>query len=450
LTDDKSAIFCCSKPFQQEEQIMLPQCRYLDESYPVPKFSLVEQDLEAFIPQLREFLSEFDGCFSRSEPRENFHRYIVGQFSQVERKSIEPIALQVEGGEVRSMQRFISDVVWDEAAIITKHHAFVGNDMGDPAGVLIFDESGCAKKGEDSAGVAKQYCGSLGKVENCQVGVFAAYASPQGYALLDTELFVPEKWFEESHKDKRKKCNFPEELAFKSKPQLAVEMLKRVEKCDALAFKYVVADSIYGVSPHFIGAIEQRIGLTYLVQVPSDTLCWMQHPSIREKSYKYKGQLKTKKYVPPAEKKPIKVSDFAKGLNDVFWYRRRVCEGTKGPSEYEFTKRRVTLCQDGLPGKTVWLIIKRTIAAAPSYSFYISNAPISTRLKTFVWLSGIRWAIEQCFEETKTELGLDHYEVRKYPGWRHHMLSCILAHFFLWHLRIRLGEKSSLAYDIAA
>jgi len=169
---------------------MLPRCRCLDEPYPVPKFSLVEQDVKALAHQLREFLTEFEECFSRSEPRENLHRYLVGQFSQIERKSIEPIALRVEGGEVRSMQRFISDVVWDESALIQKHHAVVGNDMGDPAGVLIFDESGYVKKGDDSAGVARQYCGSLGKVENCQVGVFAAYASPQGYALLDTELFT--------------------------------------------------------------------------------------------------------------------------------------------------------------------------------------------------------------------------------------------------------------------
>jgi SRSO17 transposase len=410
----------------------------------------VEEDVHSFTPQLRDFLTEYDGCFSRSEPRENLHRYLVGQFSQVERKSIEPIALQVEGAEVRSMQRFISDVVWDESAIITTHQSLVGNDMGDPAGVLIFDESGIVKKGEDSAGVARQYCGSLGKVENCQVGVFAAYASPQGYALLDTELFVPEKWFEESHEEKRKKCRFPEDLTFKTKPQLAVEMLKQVEQCDTLPFTYVVADSIYGVSPHFIGAIEERVGLTYFVAVPSDTLCWMQHPSTSERSYKYKGQLKTKRYVTSGEKKPVKVSQFAKSLNDVFWYRRRVSEGTKGPIEYEFTKRRVTLCQDGLPAKTVWLIIKRTIGGSPKFYFYISNALVSTRLKTFVWLSGIRWAIEQCFEEVKTELGMDQYEVRKYPGWRHHMLACILAHFFLWHMKIRLGKKSAFPYDIAA
>lgn len=429
---------------------MLPQCRCLDEPYAVPKFSLIERDVELFIPQLREFLSEYDGCFSRSEPRGNLHRYLVGQFSQVERKSIEPIALQVEGGDVRSMQRFISDVVWDEPAILAKHHVLVGNDMGDPAGVLIIDESGCVKKGEDSAGVAKQYCGSLGKVENCQVGVFAAYASPEGYALLDTELFVPEKWFEESHVARRTKCRFPEGLSFKTKPELAVEMIERIEKCEALPFKYVVADSIYGVSPHFIGAIEQRVGLTYFVQVPSDTLFWHHRPSVHEKSYKYKGETKKKNYVPPEEKKPTRVSEFATGLHNVFWYRRKVSEGTKGPIEYEFTKRRIVLRQNGLPGKTVWLVIRRTTGANRTYSFFISNAPIGTRLKTFVWLSGIRWAIEQCFEETKTELGLDHYEVRKYPGWRHHMLSCMLAHFFLWHMRIKLGEKSSVAYDFAA
>lgn len=429
---------------------MLPRCRCLDEPYPVPKFSLAEQDVKVLGPQLREFLTEFDECFSRSEPRENLHRYVVGQFSQIERKSIEPIALRVEGGEVRSMQRFISDVVWDEPALIKKYHALVGNDMADPAGVLIFDESGYAKKGEDSAGVARQYCGSLGKVENCQVGVFAAYASPQGYALLDAELFVPQTWFKESHKDKRTKCRFPDGLNFKTKPQLAIQMLERIEKSDALPFKYVVADSVYGASPDFIGAIEQRIGLTYFVSVASDTLCWMQRPSVRERTYRYKGRLRKKSYVPPTEKEPTKVSRFAKGLHDVFWYRRRVSEGTKGPIEYEFTKRRVTLCQDCLPGRTVWLIIRRTIGNAPLYSFFISNAPTGTRLKTFVWLSGIRWAIEQCFEETKSELGMDHYEVRKYPGWRHHMLSCMLAHFFLWHMRIRLGEKSAFAYNIAA
>src|SRR5262249_38286868 len=114
-----------------------------------------------------------------------------------------------------------------------------------------------------------------------------------------------------------------------------------------------------------------------------------------------------------------------------------------------FARQRVTLCKDGLPKRTVWLVIKRTIEGEPTYSYYISNAPVSTPLRTFVWLSGVRWAVEQAFEESKTELGMDQYEVRKYPGWHHHMLTTMLAHFFLWHLKLRLGEKSSRADGVA-
>jgi hypothetical protein len=129
---------------------------------------------------------------------------------------------------------------------------------------------------------------------------------------------------------------------------------------------------------------------------------------------------------------------------------RKVSEGTKGPIEYEFTKRRVTLCYDGLPAKPVWLVMKRTVGERPSYWYYVSNAPVSARLPLFVWLSGVRWAIEQCFEEAKSELGMDQYELRKYPGWHHHMLTSMLAHFFLWHLQIRLGEKSPGYYGVPA
>jgi hypothetical protein len=132
------------------------------------------------------------------------------------------------------------------------------------------------------------------------------------------------------------------------------------------------------------------------------------------------------------------------------WYRRRVSEGTKGPIVYEFARQRVTLCKDGLPDRTVWLVIKRTLGVEPTYSYYSSNAPASTPLHTFVWLSGLRWAVEQCFEEGKTELGMAHYEVRKYPGWHHHMLTTMLAHFFLWHLKLRLGEKSACPHRVAA
>ncbi len=429
---------------------MLPECRTKDATFSIPKFTVEKNDIEDFVDELKGFHEEFKDCFSRSEPRENFFRYSAGQFSKLERKSIEPIALNIQGGNVRSMQRFVSDVVWDEPRLLHKYHNIVNQDMGDSNGVLIFDESGFAKKGDDSAGVAKQYCGNLGKVENSQVGVFAAYASPSGYALLDKRLFIPEKWFNDDYEVRRNKCKIPEDVEFKTKPQLAVEMFHDLQEQKSLPYKYVLADSLYGNSPEFIDAVEKCANLIYFVSIPSDTLCWLKNPITKKKEYKYKGKVHTKEILEKTEKKSISFETLAMNTNNYFWYRRKVSEGTKGPIEYEFLRRRVVLSKNGLPQKTVWLIIRRTLGCNATYDYYISNAPESTKLKTFVWLSGIRWAIEQCFEETKSELGMDQYEVRKYPGWNHHILTCMLSHFFLWHLKIRLGKKSSVYYSVAA
>jgi SRSO17 transposase len=375
---------------------------------------------------------------------------MVGQFSDLERKSIESIALSVEDGKVRAMQRTISDTVWDDEKILSKYRSMINDDMGHPNGAIIFDETGFIKKGDNSIGVARQYCGTAGKVENCQVGVFAAYASPHGYALLDKRLFIPEKWFGDDYTERRRKCKLPESTQFKTKPQLAIEMFKDLENQDALPFKYIVADCLYGNSPDFIDAIDECVGKTYFVSIPFDTLCWLQKPVTRIKTYKYKGQIRSKEVVESTAKKPISMAELAKSLNDYFWYKRTVSEGTKGPIEYEFSRRQVTIAKNGLPWKSVWLIMRRTLDKTPKFSFFISNASTSTKLNTFVWLSGLRWAIEQCFEETKSELGMNHYEVRKYQGWHHHILTCMLGHFFLWHLKIRLGKKSSSYYSIAA
>jgi SRSO17 transposase len=429
---------------------MLSASRCEAESYRIPKFSLDRGDVDDFMEELRGFHDQFRKCFMRSEPREHFWLYMSGQFSPLERKSIEPIALQMEDGNVRAMQRFVSDVVWDEKLMLDQYYNLVNEDLGDPEGILIFDESGFAKKGDDSVGVARQYCGSTGKVDNCQVGVFAAYASRHGYAFLDKRLYIPEKWFDDSHTSRRRKCKIPSDLTFQTKPRLAADMYRRLRDESDIPFKYVVADSVYGANSDFIGAIEEKVGTTYFVSVHSDTSCWLQEPSTEARTVRGKEGKKLKRVVSEKERKPVDFATLAKGINSFFWYRRKVSEGTKGPIEYEFTKRRVTLCREGLPYRRVWLIIKRTPGVNREYSYYISNAPLSTRLKVFVWLSGVRWAIEQCFEEAKTELGMDHYEVRKYPGWNHHMLTCMLSHFFLWHLNIKLGKKSTVYYTLAA
>jgi len=302
---------------------------------------------------------------------------MVGQFSELERKSIEPIALNVEDGNVRPMQRFISDAEWNDDEILNKYHNLVNEDLGTADGALIFDETGFTKKGNDSIGVSRQYCGSIGKVENCQVGVFAAYASPYGYALLDKRLFIPQKWFLDDYKLRRKKCKLPENTEFKTKPQLAVEMFSNIVEDEIIPFKYVLADSLYGTSPEFIEAVESCVDKTYFVQVPEDTRCWLKRPITREKQYKYKGEIRSRTVLEKTAKKPITVSTLAKNINDYFWYRRKVSEGTKGPIEYEFTKRRIILSNNGLPKKTVWLIMRRTMEEQPVYNYYLSNAPTS-------------------------------------------------------------------------
>jgi SRSO17 transposase len=428
---------------------MLPACRTEDEGVVVPQLDLTVKDVEGFMQELAEFHTVFQDCFTRWEPREHFFRYMVGQFSDLERKSIEPIALQVEGGNIRAMQRLISSGSWDEDQMRWTYHHLVNDDLGDPEGVVMFDESGFPKKGQDSVGVARQYCGTLGKVENCQVGVFAAYASRHGYALLDKRLFLPEEWWSDAYAPRRTKCKVPTELTFHTKPQLAADMLRALHDEGILSFKYVVADCLYGNSPDFLAAVEGYPELVYLVAIPAETRCWLQGPVIEHKQYRYKGEVRTKRQVVPKDRQPPSVEAIAKGIPGCFWYRRTVSEGTKGPITYEFTKRRVTLCRDGLPDRTVWLVLKRRLGEQPIYWYYLSNAPLSSRLPLFVWLSGVRWAIEQCYEEAKTELGMDHYEVRTYPGWHHHMLTCMLAHFFLWHLKIRLGEKSPRADRVA-
>jgi hypothetical protein len=195
---------------------MLPACRTAGEGFAIPPFDVGPSDVEGFLEELWEFQSTFHDCFARSEPRVHFFDYMVGQFSKLERKSIEPMALQVEGGTIRGLQRFISDSVWDEEQMRWNYHQLVAEEMGDPDGVLMFDETGFVKKGTDSVGVARQYCGTLGKVENCQVGVFAGYASRQGYALVDKRLFLPERWWTDAYAARRTQCNVPADLTCRS------------------------------------------------------------------------------------------------------------------------------------------------------------------------------------------------------------------------------------------
>jgi SRSO17 transposase len=200
---------------------------------------------------------------------------MMGQFSSLERKSIEPIALETQATSIRAMQRSLSDAAWDDPQMRQTYHRLVTEDLGELDGVVMVDESGFAKKGKDSVGVARQYCGSLGKVENCPVGVFTGYASRQGYALVDKRLFIPEPWFTAGYAARRAKCGVPQDTTFQSKPQLAAAMVRALYDEGILPFRYIVADCLYGNSPEFWAACEACVGTVAFVAIPEDTRSWL-------------------------------------------------------------------------------------------------------------------------------------------------------------------------------
>jgi hypothetical protein len=209
-----------------------------------------------------------------------------------------------------------------------------------------------------------------------------------------------------------------------------------------LPCKYIVVDCLYGNSPDFWAACAACVGTVAFVATPADTRCWLQPFATTTHTYPYTGEQRTKRVAAAPAKAPYTVAALAQTMHSTFWFPRTVSEGTTGPITYEFARKRIVWCKDGHPAMVVWLLIKRTCGAEPQYGYYLSHAPLRVPLRLFVWLSGVRWAIEQCFEETKPALGMDHYEIRKYTGWHHHMLTCMVAHLFLWHLPRRWGKKA--------
>jgi SRSO17 transposase len=212
-------------------------------------------------------------------------------------------------------------------------HQLVADALGAPDGVLIFDETGFAKKGQHSVGAARQDGGTLGKVENCQVRVFAAYASRQGYALVAKRLFVPEDWFNDTHAARRAACQVPKDLTFQTQPQLAAAMLQAMAHEGLLPCKYRVADCLYGNSPDVLDASDACVGVTALVAIPSATRCWFQRPRTAEHTYRYQGEARAKRVVVDAVPDACTVAAVAAHLPASSWYRRTVSEGTKGPIE---------------------------------------------------------------------------------------------------------------------
>lgn len=375
------------------------------------------EQLQMLVEDLEAYCGRFHDLFPRSEPRQHFGVAMRGLMSSLEKKNIEYIALK-SGAHipVRTLQHFITSGKWGDEAVRIRHQEFVAQTLRSPQGVLITDGCDFPKKGQDSCGVSRQYCGATGKIDNCQAGVFVAYANPDGLAtFLDGQLYMPEKWFNPEQKERRwDACHIPPDLQFQTKPQLAVKMIQGIHARGSLSARYVLADEGFGNCPEFLDGLPE--GVSYFCEVARTTHVW-----------------------PTAGDQSVEVQNLRPGLN---WYQGvSIKEGAHGPILADVARQRVIDVRKRKPRSEVWLYLRRN-PSTEEHKYYLSNLPPDTPLEEMVWLSGMRWPIETCNQEGKDYLGMDHYQVRTWTGWHHHMTLVFLSHHFLTHLRLQ-GKKNA-------
>jgi SRSO17 transposase len=413
----------------------------ISDAVPAPYCNLTERDIKQCLPELESYLEEFKVGFSRREQFEQFSVYMKGLLSDLSRKTIEGIALAL-GENVRDLQHFVGQSPWATEPLVSLHQQLVGESLGEADGVALLDESGVVKQGAASVGVGPQYCGAVGKVANCQNGVYLGYVSRQGYSLVSAQLYVLEAWFEAGHAAARQECGVPQDLVYKTKPQIALELLQAAVGRGSLPFRWVAADELYGDSPAFRDGVAALEGKYYFTEIKATTLLWQTRPEVYLPTWKGRGAHPTRfKLHSPADS-PIPVRNLLKRLPKTAWTQATIKEGSKGPIVCDFAFLRVIEARDGLPGPDLWLVIRRNLENPSVVKFYFSNAPSTTPVTEFVRLSGLRWPIETLFEESKGEVGLDHYENRSWLGWHHHMLLVALAHCFLVRMRLLFQEQA--------
>jgi SRSO17 transposase len=406
-----------------------------------PVLDLTSADVTALADERAAYHAEFADLYYRTEQAQWGCKYLQGLLLPLPRKSIQPMAWALEGGNVQAMQQFIGQGRWQDDRLLHRHWELVAATLGEADGVVIIDGSDFPKQGHDSVGVAPQWCGALGKVANCQAGVFAAYASRQGYTLLDRRLFLPERWFTPAYAQRRQKCGVPADLPFQPKPALALDMLRTLAADGHLGFRWVTADEWFGRDPAFLDGIA-ALGRWYFAEVAQTTHVWDTRPQVGVPPGRSKGRPRTRVRVLPGEPKPRSVAALAAALPATAWQPYLIKEGSTGPIVAEFAFRRVVAARDDLPGPDVWVIFRRSVGDQPDLKVYLSNAPADLLVTELVRMAGMRWPIETAFETSKDGLGMDHYAVRSWIGWHHHMTLCILAHHFL--VRVQQHLKKGL------
>lgn len=413
---------------------------------------MTPKDLRQALPLFEEFSARFSPSLvddRRTESRrERAEAYLRGLLLDAEStKTAEAIALKVHGdpSQVRMTQVFLGQSAWADEPPREELVRWVDRELGSEAGTLIVDESGMPKCGDKSVGVARQDCGATGKIDNCQVAVYLAYAGPGGHTLLDERLYLPEdEWAKDAAR--REEAGVPEDVVFRTKPELALELIRHVGP--RIRHGWVTFDEGYGKDPEFLSGLEE-MGERYIGEVPKTCRGWLRRPEVLEPGAGRRGRRRIKPRVAPGQPEPQTVEAIAAALPAGAWKRLRFREGTQGTQVAHFAAIRFVAERDDLPGPELWLVIERSCDQAPYVKYYVSNARPDCPLLELAQAGHNRWPIEDWFLRGKQEVGLDDYEVRGWRGFHHHMTLVMLALWFLVLQTRRLGKKNRDRPDVA-
>ena len=370
-------------------------------------------DVREWADGLAEIGELIGARFARSEPRANAVEYVRGLLSEEERKNSWTLSERAGHRVPDRMQRLLSTTDWDPDGLRDDLRSYVVERIGDPEGVLVVDETGFLKKGARSAGVARQYSGTAGRVENCQIGVFLTYATGRGRTFLDRELYLPKAWSEDPARCAA--AGIPADRGFRTKPELAMDMLARALDAGVPA-QWVTGDAVYGQYHRLRRTLEER-GLHYVLAVPVS-----QRVVVKDGTF-----LGTEKRADAA----------VAGLRPTAWRTRSAGDGSKGVRDYAWARVRINGAEDGHAEH--WLLARRSLARPAEIACFICHTPKRVALAQMARIAGARWAIEETFQTAKGEAGLDHYQVRQYSGWYRHITLSMLAHAFLTAVRTKKG-----------
>ena len=396
-----------------------------------------EQQLLALKPELDRFLDRFVPLFGTEQNQAHARCFVQGLLHQGERRNTENIAQALAGAPVRCLQAFITTGAWHDAALLAQLRRCVLEVLADDDAVCNYDETGFPKKGTKSVGVKRQYSGTLGRTDNCQVGVFANYCSAQGHTFMDRRLFLPKEWA--ADQARRLTAGVPAGVVFRTKPELALEMLT-VAVSDGVPFRWVGGDSVYGDSPTFVQGVRQ-LGKWYVVDTSADARVWTEQPQVIPAEHRPKPRRGRPCTQPLVVGQTRRVDEVIAALPAQAWHRVTVAEGSQGPRVYEYACVWVWFSEEGLPGPQERQLVRRSIGQEPELKYHRSNAPSAVRLEKLASVRGTRWTVEEDIQSAKGECGLDEYETRGWVGWHHHTALSMLALAFLVLQKQRLGEK---------